>query len=1809
MCDLKKKSSIIDNSLECHKGSWFYFGSILTVICLICLLYMCFITILMFYTPNFIIDENDKIKKSNSIPDLILFINKIIFVVVINSIRDSQWFILCILFLCTFINTWSLFYYNYYDNIILRKLSQSLGLILFSCIICLIIGKIFQAWNFNGALHLFLFATLLNVFIFIYHKEKVNKFYNINFKQIDSSEEILKYIKNFLMLIKFKDKNRNNFIIFKTLILLREENCINKNCKLKRYLKFYEKGYKMDFLLYDYCQQLFEIGLKKFPNDIILKANYIIYLVVQMSKRKLAKKIILTMKEEMFFYQNNYIIFCCKKYIESYVPGEKSFLEESNKSIMKTIEYENIYNLFKENISKAASLYYEFWASLYKSHLQGTEDFIKLNNIGDTLNSLIKNIEENYYKLHNVKSDDFRVINLYSGFLKNILNSKIKYNDLKNDFFSLLNEDKIQEKEFDYSNFDLKILNKSDKYKYIVASGEESNLGSILFISLNVCQQFGYRREELMGAKIYSLFPEIYQNIYLKVIMQKIIQIKNQFYEIMAQKKEYKPKYFEMLIDGRNKSKYLIPLYLKTFFAQTEESEHVFVNELLDENIVYLNKFNLLFNIQQLDYINGIESKLYNFCFVLTDFNFNIQTFTANCQNLLGLNSNAINTNIDITNFIEEFNDDVNKMIYEENTNNEYSKYSRKDFNINNYVENFKNNHNSTYKTSANNNTISSEKLILYKRYIAEKKYFKIRYINWKFYDLIQLLLGNKNNHNNISNYSGSFISKKENNKKILFDINEKERTFLLIIQKAFIYDQEVGYKFIFKRQKIKCIEDENEKELISQKNNKYLIFQTETNKARKKNSVSFNSININDNEKTEGTIHNSRTANLKKIKKLSNSLIKKNNIDDLIEKSTEIENSNIANSEKDNNSSILKKNNITKKPSKFYSLKDIYSDKDSINDKTPVIINEDYVPTSSFQFILDLDSMSFKSFKRQIKTEKNLVNMLKNEAMEKLQKYQILKNNLKKKKISFSSYDSSYEESESFEEEESSYIYESTYSKISRIHENKKQDSNLNKSKEKTKENKIGKNIREEIDGHYYRVSGLNKIRYMIYDYDQEMVVDKGYKKDIKSEVENIIINYKLKIPTSINEDRTDPSNKIKKYLSKYSNVQTKKDKSNLDKSTSITNIGLINQKNAYKELEIYKKIENSLNKNDKEKLIIRLYIIVILCTIILLIISGFVIFFIISNINKIKSNILLIIYSVNLRHFTNMGIYYSREITISSWIYYSNDNKPLYYPIYENRNKYLEGEKEKLKEVFSEGHKNMELMMGTNIDLDKNNSYYLNEKPFQTVMRYDISKQRIITSTLSVSIVEIYSFFYHLIITNASQDNWEEVFNFMSNAMNNLLLGIEEVIKIYLSEILIRSKHYFIYSILILVIFSVIYIGIYFIIKITYLKIIYRKESYISTFFEINLSFINSSMIKCEKFINKLNPNEFFMTKEKNEYLDDDSISFSNIGEDLINKVSSGDKTKSINNLNNNIDKKIKFKEVSKNRIFKIKLIGILSFLFIYIFIVMWIFFNLLNKSQIMGLYIYKMQHFHNNILNLFNAYREFIFLNISQMDNTPIYEYLGKAEKELYDTFTSDINFIAESCEKVNGLCKNFREIQQNHLCYQYSGEELSNVKNCDYYMEVITSLGFYNLINFWTEEIRIKKNFILIKDKINNMPSMTFYNVEFFKNRTILLFNDYEIHPDVNYIFTNILLPYISEERQLSINKIIMDINSEYKIYITLIIIYFFIIIILLLFFWRPIIIQIKTLIYKTKNMLSIIPVEILEAQTNIKSLLGTFDLNE
>ena len=1809
ICSSDNKS-IIHESLECRNGILFHIEATLCSICLCFFTFFSFITIILFFRPDFILEENDVFKKTSSIPDVILFINKIIFIILFDAIRCNEshiWFILFLLFIITFINAFTFFHYSNYENKILMALHKILSLTLFWNVCCLIIGKIFQNSSFNGTFHIFFFGIILIIIIFIYYKEKINEFYIIDIKRIDSSQGQLNYIKRFFNLIKTKDKYRKDFITFNTLILLKEEECIDNNCKIKKYLQMAGKGFESDFILFQYCQQLFEQAIKKFPNDIILKCNYIVFLTVQMNNKKLALKVLSTLIINTFNFQNNYIISCCKKYIKICGTGTKKNFEEQNKNIMKTTEYEKIFEIFKDKLSKASFLYYEFWSSLYRSHLQGSEDFIKLNNIGERLNSLKDIIEQKFNKLYNVKSDDVRVLNLYSGFLKNILNNKIRYNELKNMLLSLSNVDKIQEKEIDFSKFDLKLFNNSDEYKYIIISAEEQNLGIILNISLNACQLFGYNRNELIGKKITILFPKIYHKLFKRYSKQYSNKIKTKFYDLLSQKKEYYPEYIDIFIEGKNKAKYLVLLYFKIFFAQTEENEHVFILNFIYEDDIIINKINETFNINSSNYLYSKELKYYNFCCVLTDLNFNIQLFTANCQELLGLTTDVINANIDITKFIKQFKEEVDKMVYEQNKNNnnenenELPRNKKSNLNILKFAKTFKNKNNltNTYKSNYGENPNSSYKKILYKRYIAENKYSQVHSITWKIHDLMQLLVGEINNDSNlsISNRSNNTKHNKSKyeiifNKRNVFYGNTKERPFLLVVKKALLFGDQVGYKFTFKRQKLKNKDYEDVDELKI----KNIEFP-------QKSKVTFKSFDINnkdDEKNNEEIIHSCHTGKTKISNYIKNINKAGENIDNLEESQSLIH---FQTDDSKNNIDLerseslkLKKNILKKKPIKYISLNE--NKLNSFN-KDLNAIDRNFIPICYFSFSLDLNNMSFIPCFKENKIDKT-INFLKNEAMNKIKQYQIMKNNIKKNELSFSSDDSSYEEIESNEEDN----FSSSNSNTS-ISNNNNDNNNDNVKKKQTinpnnreKEKEI-KSIKEEIEGNYYKIEGLKKIRFMIYDFDQEMIIDKGNNIENKSEVENIIINYKLNISTEIDKDINDPSFTIRKLLSKYTNKEIRKEKTKLKN----TNIILINQDKNLKEEETNKRIENSLMKNNTEKLIKEFNIFILLSFIILTVISGFILYFILSSLSKVKNNLYLIIYSTNLRHYTNMGIYFIREIIILTLD--NSDNIYKNMPYYEYRTVYLQNLTDNLKEVFTLGHSNIEAMMGTNFDLSEQNSYNLNIKTFKTVVRSEGNKIRNITSTLSVSITQIYLYFYNIIISGNISYNNDEVFNFIYNSINNVGIGIEEVIKIYLSEVKIKKMQYIIYSLIILIISFIFYAGIFILIKNTYIHIIHKKERYISIFYCINIYFIKTSMLKCEKFINKINPHELLITQEKNNDISNNSMSYSNIDDDnisnnIINKKYN-DKYKELNNTNG---KKIKYKEKSKNRKFKMRLFIILLISFFYAAFILWNFIYLVNEVEIMSFYIYHMQHIHNNLLNLYNSYREFLFYKDTKMFNDPIIEYSENIEKEIYETITEDINYIQYNSNKIVGLNKIFLEIQKKNLCMpDYSEDEFFNVNICDNYMKVITSLGFYSFIFFWFEEIRTKKHlFLLIEEK----KDISINNIE---DRVIEYFNMEGFFPDVNYMFNYAILPFINEERNLTMAKIINNIRSKEYIYITLFFLYFLFILILYIFFWRPIINNVKTIINKTKNMLTLIPVDILASQTNIKELLGISDLND
>ena len=1793
LCD-KSGTSEEYNAFTCPDRSIYYLYCFLCLISILFLLMISFITISLYYKPNFIKDKNNSLNKIDTFPNKVFFVNKIIFIILTSINSKSQifiWFTLIILFISTYANMIGFTKYNNYVNRILLKINKFFSILLFFFMLFLIIGKIFSAWGFNGTIYIYLFCIIISILSAFLFKDRLNAFSYINFKELNTSCERIIYINTFIELVKTKYRCREKTLTFDSFIFKREENCINPNCKLKKYLISVRKGQPNDFILFQYCQELYEIAIKKFPDDYILKVNYIVYLIVQMSKRKLAEKVLYTMKFKPFYFEQNYIVFYCKNFVKSHNILSEFVFKEENKNVMRKMEYDKLYEEFKNDIIQASSLYYDFWNSLNKYHLQGIDNFGEIKNIGKELKLLINGVEEKFKILHNVKGDDANLLYLYSGFTKYILEDKTKYDDLKNISSTISNVDKIKDFEIDYTNYDLRFFEESDEYKFIVVSAEEEKIGKIINISPNASKVFGFLRSELIGKNITYLLPGITQYEFGAYLKKHTNQLKIKFYDALTNKKEYIPQFDELFIGAKDKSKYLMPLYIKMVFVQTEESNHAYIMTISYLEDVILNKMNDIFKLGSIFNPNRHkEEKLYKYCMILTDMNFIIQTFTSNCQEHLGLDTHYMNSNIDITLFISEFNEAVFNIIAEERKKIN-DKSEKNDYNLIAIEDSQKNSNRSKRRSNTGLGKfedISPEKKLIYKRLIAEKNYSESKLVTWKS-DVLEYYM-RKNKKGNIE---GSIIITQEDKNSILALNNEEgnEKIFLLIIKKVEFNNKQVGFYFFFRREQVNCLENDDNKikssfNDTSPKSNKinkkklknhktlFTSFKSSDNLILKNDKESNNSKKTKEKSDVKKEIKYSKSQ--KKITKMPKSLdfekiqvkIPKNdNIVGLIESRIK----NILNDD------ILKKDSMKvssfKKMSSHLSL----GSKEKKEEEIPEILSgkkiietslkiQNYVPKCNFNFSLDVNRLSFKPNYTLCKTNE-FNNLLKSEAEKKLNIDKTQKNKKRKKDEDSSFNYSSNEENESLENEE--YSSSKTFS-----------DSKKNAQKKVTEKNKK-ENNKVDLNKEYYRVSGLNKIKYMIFDFEQEMVIEKEGQYDNKSEVENIITNYKLKLPTVMDKDGNDPSIKVNKFLLKYSNKDLTKDK--IIQMNSVPQNQ--NTQKIKKQKESCKKLETELNKREKETSVF-----LHLLNFIIFAFGGFSLYFTLIKLNSFKNHLRLLIYALLVRYYTNLGVYHTRMFTLSklnffgfTYVNYANSN----------RTNYMEKLYTDLENDFSLGSQFLEQMIAIDIKLSEHNEEKLYNEPYVNTMMGKNFAIKNVTSSLIAGIAQIYSHFYYLVANIKSLDyNSPEILNFILNVLNNAGIGVNEIINIFTDEISHKKENHIKLTIIILVIYFILLIIIFFTVRFNYLRLTFKRDSYISIFYQINLSYIRTSIMKCEKFLNQLNPNELITNKEKKKEGMDNTVSFSNFDDNLLSNEQT---RKSINNETNQSKIRKGDIKVERNITLLLVFIGFLLMIFLYMLIPLIEFSNYVSTFETMALYMLHMLHYHNNILNIYNAFNEYLFYNQSTIDNTPILEFLDKTINITYNTLAEDLNYVGTYSETIPGLYEIYSKVQKEQFC--------SETNLCEPYIETTTSLGYYSFVAFMITEIKVKVNYIKILDQ----TYASFLWGDSTEIRSMILFTF--IQQDVDVMFNLVILHYIEEEVTLTVNKIFESINKRDNTYIAIYVTFIAIILLLYLFFWYPLTIEVQEQIFKTKEALNIIPVEILESQTNIKGLLGISDLNE
>ena len=1708
------------------------------------------ITNILYFKLVFIKPGSDVLKKTNTSPDVVFIISKIglniLFSLDMKTERE-QWIILFLIIIFTGMNAYYNLYFQNRVNTILNLLNNFFSLATFSGFLCLFISKIFYKIEFNGSLYLlFVFIIIIFVYLLFYKNKDIN-YVLIDYKEINEPLDYLYYISKFYNIIYNKKNSRKYYIIVESIISKIEENCIIPDCPLEKYIENIKKGNEYPFLLNQFLEILFRYGISKFSNDICLKNNYILFLITTMNYQKKALRILNNIQNKSFSFQNKYNIYRILKLIEK----NGISLDNKNNSI---VEYRKNIQDFKTLIKQIVLSYYKFYSLLLGSKYQNSNSFNKMHKIGIEIMKENPKLDYLYNKLMIVKADNIEIIRLYSEFVEGILyndellekcynNSKLTYKKME-----------IHEKKF--SEFNIGLLNEKQNVTFLIVSAQKEQLGKIISFSMNISKIFGYKKEELLGKHINIIIPKLLHKSHDLTMIEECEKSKFKLFDYLNLKKAYFPDFIKKTVYGISKLKFLIELKLNIYFIKTEDNKLLYIIEILNSDPLMM------------DLIKNINNDL-KFC-VLTDDNFLIQSFTSNCLELLKLDYSFINSNISIINFIKQFQDDYLNALNTTAMTRYTSSAYKTELSEEKYLD---------IKIIRNNIPSKIKKTI--KNDLFIKKYSKKCKITWKIND--------KNNIKKSIVKNKSIYFPENDCKSNIFDISqiaENGINMYMEIEKIIMKNQIVGYYFYFSKTNKKSINNmsyilEND---ISNDNNNFFV------KLRKYQCKFDSKISSIISEE----VHDLKKNSSLRINKNDNNEVKK----DI---------KTIHQNKKEVNYSLISKT----LPFDF-------------NKVDNFVITGDFVPNDTSNFVLDLEKFYFVQHFENKETH-DFINILKNEANNKIKIQQEQLNLLLKDSREES------EESEELESEENSEMQDdSSYANSSNLEPIKYNIKKPRKSLADSEKNELSKknvpkvsnkivqqyeninnndlnsNINKKklinknsIVSKYYKVN-LSKIHFTIFNFDKEMIAE-GDKEEKECKIEKIMENIKNH-NGSIYLEKDD----------KFSYLSLFKIKKNINKENNNNTIKNINNEFNYQidEEKILKmKLYEALNKQKDEPPIIKLKINSTLSFIVMVIVGIIILIIHLDFLSTIKTTLALIKDTIIIKYCSQISTYYLRELTLLNF-----NAEEIKGGIYENfpdkdQDDYQQLILSELNKLFVESQSSLKNLYSTSISLPKQSATLFSE--FNITIK--ISKNPIfdINCNIITSLMQYTCAFQNLASsTHIINQNHTDIYNFIYNNLYGYKTILNLLIQIYSSELNATSNLILVISIVSSNIIFIIFIVFFAILVKYYLSSIRSRSNYMNVFYGINENILKNLANNCENLINRLK------TSEEQKYYEEDnleqSINHNNINSDKNQKSNQKQAFSKQKDLNYDIDNEQKIVKASNTGRRFIIIYGIVSFMnntyFIFISIYMII---LSKKALFLFNFCNKLQNYQLEIINTFNIYREFLFDDKSKINDLTAFEYLIKAEKENYYQLNNDIKYIKSN--EAQFFPKN-----QKNLCSYYKNNYFSSSSQCAEKIGIITEYDFDTLSNYFIEEIKIDKNIVIYMLKNEKIVgNLTDYNKEDYINDIDIpkidgqsennnlfrldLFNNDTIHNYLNIIFFSIILPYIDENRKIIPN--IMSLGKVENFIIWANIVYESLLIIMFFFYFLPVISYINNVIYKTKNMLSIIPLSILVSQKGVSTMLN------
>jgi len=1643
------------------------------------------------------------------------------------------------------------------------------SLFCWSCVLC-ILSTFLKNSNFkSGIILLMLGFPFILIIIFIlqldYSMEKFYSFFSLKSRNGYNSLLEIEYFMKLVDSLAEKIKVKEFKFIF-SYIIGYESKCHDNNCVLKRFVKIpltVENFENLKILLLQHAELLYKEAISNNSNDIKLRIGYILFLFKRLNKKLKGKNEIIYLNKFEKNLESNFIIYKVKKYIHDNFEDKDENKEIDNKeNLNKLISYKPLTKKIQSLIENIVKNYISFWNILFIHEVNKNDNFYELSQVGEEIKSLSIELNENIKELENWNLLDQETIKVYIEYLKDIINN----NEDANLYTNQISEEELNKNQYDEINlFELnyKEMSKNEDYKYIIVNYTKNDFNKIDSISTSVCKLFGYTKEELLGHSLDILFPEIYNENRQLFLKNKIEECKQKL--LIKNHKTNSEVWIEESF-GKSKLKFLLKIKIKWILITFDDDKIFGIGNILSET-----KKIILDKDQELSY-------------VLTDKNLIIQNFSPNAVKLLNLNESHSN----ISNYIIELHDNIISEIQ--------LKLEKEESNINN-----KRNRNSRRKTKF----LQSE--ILKKYNYLENNSIKV--IHWQNYhhDENNIKNNNANNYiNNIGNTaksnemsSFSLQSKKFKSSENLLQVDDKNNNHRLTAPKT---NKQFNFTSIYQIDMNLSKLNEINKENISNNNHKpkeqLLYMQVKEAKFYEfrigyififrpyiqKGNLEKNA-NINDPKKDiRNSLQEHKNINISEISLMSFGEERKKYNDNQL--SNELFN----NSSQNNDTNFL--NLCNEKESQF----------------TFNITNMTYV---QFKFINKKISLYDELKEKAIKKITNAQNEIQNKEYDDEEEESSESDYTNDDENSSSSLDLSKMKNDSTPKDRNKIINEE-------IKEKSINDENLNDlQKEASSKKIINENPKrmtlksiEEVkkkEQDFYHVN-FSKIELYIFNYNTGYAeLQKGHNHKISH------ITYLM----NIEKEKLKHSNS--KFLSNAKFLKGKK-KGAINKKEE-------NEVNTFSMTSLkLKEIYSVLSSKGKDSSIIKMFIYSI---IIFLLIIGTSILNILIYL-YLKDNIhtfyILIEKSENLYQNLMLEITIVKEMLIAKSSYYNNtiiNNKALYYQALSKM----------LYHYFSENTFIISNLTNNFNVLNKQDEESITSNEVELYILDKVRSEKLNYKYKNYSVLvysayrELNSAIYHIsqLDMNDIYQYDDHVYYFIKNGMSNLLICSENQIWALTEKF--HEKIEFGHLIIIICCCSIfiIYIVCSIIYFYFYRQVSIKKNNYLSLFNEIDIKLISSSLQKCEKFYQKIQEkNNSKQLKDGKKSNNSSSVNASE-NENYNGIFGIGKKNKNEEILKFNKEKKEKIKNVKLDGRFQIIIFLIL---FIWQIVIYIYYYNRMNIYENLITYEYYISMYASNFLYAFIGLREYAFDKKSKFYNKSIDNYVNETLMNYY-------TILSESSNMKDIYRVYFPDTYQNFLNYLYTSkicEFINNYVNsypvnknlnCNNFFYGSSQFGFFTLLTNFVEELRMirdkidiyldfakEKNFSYNESYLNDPNG---YYEEYYKQYENNI-DEYKKYNPVNVLNTeghkNLLITYLYINVQVYdylISESLKSFENVFKKYnsINLIINIIFIIIVVMGFviIWIPFIIGENKALYKIKNMLSIIPSELLINLPDINALLG------